>query len=87
MNAELPSTDQGGHGLADFMKIQTEVLVIPPAQVTTTTQHSEKIIAMGASTGGTEALLQVLAQMPENCPGIVAVHTCQRGLRRRLQSG
>jgi two-component system, chemotaxis family, protein-glutamate methylesterase/glutaminase len=31
------------------------------------------IIALGASTGGTEALRDVLIQMPENSPGIVAV--------------
>ncbi|MFA9465542.1 MAG: chemotaxis response regulator protein-glutamate methylesterase [Velocimicrobium sp.] len=32
-----------------------------------------KIIAMGASTGGTEALSSVLLQLPENIPGIVIV--------------
>lgn len=31
------------------------------------------IIAMGASTGGTEAIREVLVQMPENSPGIVVV--------------
>lgn len=36
-----------------------------------TTTH--KIIAMGASTGGTEALKAVLTQMPPTSPGIVAV--------------
>lgn len=54
-------------------------VVIPPAHIATSTQQSEKIIAMGASTGGTEALLQVLAQMPENCPGIVAVQHMPEG--------
>lgn len=32
---------------------------------------SNKIIALGASTGGTEALKEVLSQMPSNAPGIV----------------
>lgn len=32
---------------------------------------SEKIIAIGASTGGTEALSQLLIPMPPTCPGIV----------------
>lgn len=32
-----------------------------------------KIIAMGASTGGTEALCSVLLQLPKNIPGIVVV--------------
>jgi len=35
------------------------------------TQTTNKIIAIGASTGGTEALAVVLAQMPPGCPGIV----------------
>jgi len=34
---------------------------------------SEKIIAIGASTGGTSALKTVLMQMPLNAPGIVVV--------------
>lgn len=29
------------------------------------------VIAIGASTGGTEAIRRVLAELPENCPGIV----------------
>ena len=36
-----------------------------------TTTH--KVIAMGASTGGTEALKTVLMQMPPTSPGIVIV--------------
>ncbi|MHC1724598.1 MAG: chemotaxis response regulator protein-glutamate methylesterase [Syntrophobacteraceae bacterium] len=34
---------------------------------------THKVIAMGASTGGTEALKSVLLQMPANSPGIVIV--------------
>jgi two-component system chemotaxis response regulator CheB len=34
---------------------------------------THKVIAMGASTGGTEALKTVLTQMPPNSPGIVVV--------------
>lgn len=32
---------------------------------------TEKIIMIGASTGGTEAIKDVLVQLPENCPGIL----------------
>ena len=35
------------------------------------TQTTNKIIAIGASTGGTEALTVVLSQLPASCPGIV----------------
>src|SRR5690349_4286277 len=34
---------------------------------------STRIIALGASTGGTDALRVVLTQMPVDCPGIVVV--------------
>ncbi|MDR3568770.1 MAG: chemotaxis response regulator protein-glutamate methylesterase [Syntrophobacteraceae bacterium] len=36
-------------------------------------RSTHKVIAMGASTGGTEALKAVLMQMPANIPGIVIV--------------
>ena len=36
-------------------------------------QTSNKVIAIGASTGGTEALKKILAKMPPNSPGIVMV--------------
>jgi len=36
-------------------------------------QSTHKVIAMGASTGGTEALKSVLMSMPPNAPGIVIV--------------
>ncbi|MDR2861703.1 MAG: chemotaxis response regulator protein-glutamate methylesterase [Syntrophobacterales bacterium] len=36
-------------------------------------QTTNKVIAIGASTGGTEALKSVLTQMPPNSPGIVVV--------------
>lgn len=34
---------------------------------------TNKIIAIGASTGGVQALQEVLGQLPSNCPGIVIV--------------
>lgn len=36
-------------------------------------------MALGTSTGGTEALLQILERMPEDCPGIVAVQHMPEG--------
>ncbi len=35
--------------------------------------HTNQVIAIGASTGGTEAIRTVLKSMPEDCPGIVIV--------------
>jgi two-component system, chemotaxis family, protein-glutamate methylesterase/glutaminase len=45
----------------------------PPARVTPLTQTTDKIIAIGASTGGTEAIREVLVRLPQNTPGIVIV--------------
>jgi two-component system, chemotaxis family, protein-glutamate methylesterase/glutaminase len=36
-------------------------------------ETTEKIVAMGASTGGTQALEQVITALPRECPGIVIV--------------
>lgn len=60
-------------------KYNSAGLVIPPMALPASGQLREKIIAIGASTGGTEALLQVLEQMPENCPGIVVVQHMPEG--------
>lgn len=46
----------------------------PPAPrptLTTTTFHPDTVIAIGASTGGTEAIHDVLVQLPANIPGMV----------------
>jgi two-component system chemotaxis response regulator CheB len=44
-----------------------------PEQMKALTQTSHKVIAIGASTGGTEALKNVLTKLPPNTPGIVVV--------------
>jgi len=40
-------------------------------KTTSNIKTTEKIIAIGASTGGTEAIKEVLVKMPPDCPGIV----------------
>ena len=60
-------------------KCNSADVVIPRMALPVPGQSREKIIAIGASTGGTEALLQVLEQMPENCPGIVVVQHMPEG--------
>ncbi len=46
---------------------------IKPQPIKALAQTSNKVIAVGASTGGTEALKVLLTQMPPNSPGIVIV--------------
>jgi len=45
----------------------------PPEPVRALAQTTNQVIAIGASTGGTEALKAVLTRMPVNSPGIVVV--------------
>lgn len=47
---------------------KTSPLVAPNIRITT-----DKVVAIGASTGGTEALHEVLSAMPPDCPGLVIV--------------
>lgn len=44
-----------------------------PEPIRALTETTNKVIAIGASTGGTEALKVVLTKMPPNSPGIVVV--------------
>lgn len=60
-------------------KYNSADVVIPQSASPVVAEQREQIVAIGASTGGTEALLQVLEQMPENCPGIVAVQHMPEG--------
>ncbi len=73
--------------LADKIRAVAHVKVAPKVRATVTEQVHEKavlgsrallettnkIIAIGASTGGTEALREVITRMPRNAPGIVVV--------------
>ena len=54
-------------------------VVIPHLTLPAVAQQRDQIVAIGASTGGTEALLQIFEQMPEDCPGIVAVQHMPEG--------
>ncbi|SAI46044.1 chemotaxis-specific methylesterase [Bordetella ansorpii] len=47
--------------------------VLPPAEVHAPLQTTERVVALGASTGGTQALEEVLSSLPRVCPGIVIV--------------
>lgn len=47
--------------------------VLPPTGQRAMSQTTERIVALGTSTGGTQALEQVLTALPRVCPGIVLV--------------
>ncbi|HEY7929690.1 MAG TPA: chemotaxis response regulator protein-glutamate methylesterase [Steroidobacteraceae bacterium] len=47
-------------------------------------QTSDHIIAIGASTGGTEAIRQVLSRLPADCPGVVIAQHIPRAFSRQF---
>lgn len=59
----------------DFKKIEyiKKEINNKPARKLSLAKTTNKIIAIGASTGGTVAIEKVLNRMPRNCPGIVVV--------------
>ena len=53
-------------------KLTADVMIAKPSSQAMI-QTTEKIVAIGASTGGTEALRELLQALPPNAPGIVIV--------------
>jgi len=48
-------------------------VILAPARDKAMTRTTERVVAIGTSTGGTQALEHVLTQLPAVCPGIVIV--------------
>jgi len=48
-------------------------------QENTSIQQSSKVIAIGATRGGTEAIVSVLSAMPSNCPPVLIAHHAPLG--------
>lgn len=53
---------------------------LPAAQ--SLSETTKKVIAVGASTGGTEAIRILLSSLPEDCPGILIVQHMPEGFTR-----
>jgi two-component system chemotaxis response regulator CheB len=64
--------------------------VLPPPNGRAMSRTTEMVVCMGASTGGTEALREVLEALPANAPGIVIVQhmpeNFTKAFARRLDS-
>lgn len=54
-------------------KLTADAVLARPPTRGTMIQTTEKVVVVGASTGGTEALREFLEMMPADCPGIVIV--------------
>lgn len=75
---DLPREEQNvierrkGETDGQYTKHSADVM-LPPPDGRRVPETTEKIVCIGASTGGTEALREVLEAMPLNAPGIVIV--------------
>jgi len=69
----------------------TADVVLPPSAKPAQRAHRETVVAIGASTGGTEALRIILEAMPSDAPGIVVVQHMPEGFTaafaQRLNQG
>lgn len=54
-------------------KLTADVILPPPRATTKSRAPADRIVCIGASTGGTEALRDLLTALPEDSPGIVIV--------------
>ncbi|EXJ12241.1 protein-glutamate methylesterase/protein-glutamine glutaminase [Nitrincola nitratireducens] len=76
--SKLIST-KNSHGRSEKL---TADAVIAASKTLAMSETTDKIIVIGASTGGTEAIRQVLEQMPRNCPAIAIVQHMPEGFTR-----
>src|SRR5579871_1135512 len=56
----------------------------PPAAARGRSQTADQIIAIGASTGGTEAIRQILTRLPADCPGVVIAQHIPRAFSQHF---
>jgi two-component system chemotaxis response regulator CheB len=68
----LPSAAAAGR-LAPQKKLSADVMLPPPAAGQAMARTTETVVCIGASTGGTESLREVLQALPVDSPGIVIV--------------
>jgi two-component system chemotaxis response regulator CheB len=68
-----PAPDFGSGVAAGPEKKLTADAMLPPPSGRAMARTTESIVCIGASTGGTESLREVLTSLPANSPGIVIV--------------
>ena len=68
------------HTLAPTPRLSADAVL--PARKALTSRPTDRVIAMGASTGGTEALREMLALMPADSPGVLIVQHMPEGFTR-----
>lgn len=75
---KIASTANVSHWKAHRGALKARLTVSPTALA----ESSDKVIAIGASTGGTEAIKDVITQFPMNTPGVVIVQHMPPGFTK-----
>ncbi len=73
MSAQLADKIRAASKARLIKKDETSDIAAAAEPIRALSQTSNKVIAIGSSTGGTEALKTILTKMPPNSPGIVIV--------------
>lgn len=69
--ARVRRRDTSAPAMSEVVPKQSADVVIEKVQRTKLFKTTDKIIAIGASTGGTEAIKEVLSRLPPHSPGVV----------------
>jgi two-component system chemotaxis response regulator CheB len=72
-HAKLSRADRSAKRHLVEKKLTADVMMPPPAPSRAMARTTERIVCIGASTGGTESLREVLTALPVASPGIVIV--------------
>jgi two-component system chemotaxis response regulator CheB len=72
-HAKLTRSDRPARRHLVEKKLTADVMMPPPAPTRAMARTTERIVCIGASTGGTESLREVLTALPVTSPGIVIV--------------
>lgn len=67
---------------AKVRKVNVPAVNMPPMQDLKVGSPKRRVIAIGASTGGTEATLEILKQLPKDIPGILVVQHMPAGFTK-----
>jgi len=68
--------------LSPAPKLSVDAMIDPPKMLGSLKFNTERVIGIGASTGGTQAIEHILRSLPLQCPGVVIVQHMPAGFTK-----